>query len=209
MALLTGRSQACYSINGGDVTTDMLLRTAAHLAPTAHRGQKRTGLDEAYIKHPLRVAAMAHAHGLDADAQAAAMLHDVVEDCTGWTYGRLAEAGIPDRTVTLVRLLTKWWVTADCPDNHEDKAEYYRRILTDPAALALKLLDRTDNLRDLRRVLPNKRKWAMAYAGKTIREFSLLSATASGVGLTAIAEEFNVALTDVCVALLSRRTSAK
>ena len=57
-----------------------LLERAQSVANLAHDTQKRKGLDVAYITHPLRVFVAARSIGLSEEAQAAALLHDVVED---------------------------------------------------------------------------------------------------------------------------------
>lgn len=155
-----------------------LLSTARVMAVRAHEGQSRKGLDEPYVAHPIRVAAMAAEAGLAPEAVAAALLHDVVED-TALTLAHLEAAGFPPRTVALVAVLSKWWPD-DLPGQDparyaEYKAQYYAGIVQDPDALVLKILDRTDNLRDMRRTLPGLRKWAANYLRKTKREFAPLA----------------------------------
>jgi hypothetical protein len=65
-----------------------ILRKAAQFAVEAHRDQRREHSGDPYVVHVFRVAAMAAEFGLSIEAQAAAMLHDVVED-TDFTYGDL------------------------------------------------------------------------------------------------------------------------
>lgn len=148
-----------------------LLR-AATFAATAHVGQTRRGLPDPYINHPLRVAQHAAQAGLGEDAVIAALLHDVVED-TAHTWDDLRAAGFTTRAIELARLLTKWWQSGD-EDAEQDKAAYYARILTDDEAVALKLLDRTDNMQDLVRIVPARREFAEKYLRKTRREFAPL-----------------------------------
>ena len=145
-----------------------LLR-AATFAATAHAGQTRRGLTDPYINHPLRVAQHAALAGLADDAVIAALLHDVVED-TVHTWDDLRVAGFSARTIELARLLTKWWESGE-EDVESDKATYYARILADDDAVALKLLDRTDNLQDTTRIVPARRVFAEKYVKKTRREF--------------------------------------
>ena len=54
---------------------------AASFAAKAHRGQMRMGAGEPYINHPLDVAATVACFDADPTVLAAAVLHDVVEDC--------------------------------------------------------------------------------------------------------------------------------
>ena len=142
---------------------------AATFAAAAHVGQTRRSLPDPYINHPLRVAEQAVRAGLDEDAVVAALLHDVVEDTT-LTWEDLRAAGFSGRAITVARLLTKWW-EADDDDATPDKATYYARILEDADALALKLLDRADNLQDVARIVGPRREFAEKYLKKTRREF--------------------------------------
>jgi (p)ppGpp synthase/HD superfamily hydrolase len=148
-----------------------LLR-AATFAATAHVGQTRKGLPDPYINHPLRVAQHAALAGLGEDAVVAAVLHDVVED-TAHTWEDLHAAGFAPRVIELARLLTKWWQSGD-DDAEQDKTTYYARILGDTDAVALKLLDRTDNMQDTARIVSQRRDYAEKYLKKTRREFAVL-----------------------------------
>lgn len=145
-----------------------ILRAATYAA-AAHVGQTRRSLPDPYINHPLRVAEQASRADLDEHAVVAALLHDVVED-TALTWDDLREAGFSERAVTLARLLTKWWEAGE-DDTTPDKATYYARILEDADALALKLLDRADNLQDVARIVGTRREFAEKYLRKTRREF--------------------------------------
>lgn len=146
---------------------------AATFAAAAHVGQTRRGLPDPYINHPLRVAHHAAQAGLDHDAVVAALLHDVVED-SAHTWSDLAAAGFSTRAIALARLLTKWWEAAEGEETERDKATYYARILEDADAVCLKLLDRTDNLQDVARIVTARREFAEKYLKKTRREFAAL-----------------------------------
>lgn len=148
-----------------------ILRAATYAA-AAHAGQTRRNLSDPYINHPLRVAEHAGRAGLDEDAIVAALLHDVVED-TSLNWDDLRVAGFSERAITLARLLTKWWESGD-DDGNPDKTAYYARILDDPDATALKLLDRTDNMQDVIRIVGPRRDFAEKYLKKTRREFASL-----------------------------------
>ncbi len=148
-----------------------LLRAAIYAA-TAHAGQTRRGLPDPYINHPLRVAEHADRAGLGEDATVAALLHDVVED-TAHTWDDLQVAGFTPRAIELARLLTKWWESGE-DDAEQDKAAYYARILADDDAVALKVLDRADNMQDLLRIVAARREFAEKYVKKTRREFAPL-----------------------------------
>lgn len=61
-------------------TTETLLDRALALATEAHAPQLRKGTTLPYITHPVAVARLVADFGGDAELQAAALLHDVLED---------------------------------------------------------------------------------------------------------------------------------
>jgi hypothetical protein len=63
------------------------LNLALQFAAKAHEGQKRKGTDIPYITHPVAVAIIALKATNDEDTLIAALLHDVLEDCDGETFG--------------------------------------------------------------------------------------------------------------------------
>lgn len=64
------------------------------MALAAHEGQRRKGEPTPYVSHPFHVALMLGRVGADEVTIQAALLHDVVEDCDGWTDERVrAEFG--------------------------------------------------------------------------------------------------------------------
>jgi (p)ppGpp synthase/HD superfamily hydrolase len=68
---------------------------ALDVAVEAHRGQTRKGLvQRPYHVHPLQIALLLARLGYGDVVLQAALLHDVVEDCAGWTLARVrAEFG--------------------------------------------------------------------------------------------------------------------
>lgn len=56
------------------------IMNALVVASHAHRDQRRKGIAEPYINHPIRVAAQAQKVGLSTDGIVAALMHDVIED---------------------------------------------------------------------------------------------------------------------------------
>lgn len=106
---------------------------ADRIAARAHAGQvDKAGAD--YIAHPRRVAQRVQPN--TADARAAALLHDVLED-TAVTSDDLALEGIPPHVVHAVELLTRRrGLSSD---------DYYAQIRGNALALAVKLADIADN----------------------------------------------------------------
>lgn len=107
------------------------VQTAERIARAAHAGQTDKA-GRPYIEHPLAVAAQ-----LDTDEEvAAALLHDVLED-TDRTEDDLRRAGIPERVLEAVRLLT-----------HQDGVpylDYVRALRGNPIARRVKRADLRHN----------------------------------------------------------------
>jgi (p)ppGpp synthase/HD superfamily hydrolase len=152
----------------------------------AHAGQTRKGLGTPFWTHPLSVSAKARAAGMDADAIAAALGHDVVED-TALTFADLDATGLfSPRSLALMKLLTKWWPDDAAADvKAAGKPLYYAAILADRDATDLKLLDRADNLDDMARLwaMPgaskSHKKWVARYLAKSLTEFAPFRAVGS------------------------------
>ena len=118
------------------------LEIAVQLACSAHRGQQYPSPEgEPYILHLLRV--MLAVDGFR--VQAAAVLHDVLED-TEVTVEELAAAGLPVDVVDAVVALTHR------PGQSYDR--YVEQVAADAIAREVKLADLADNLANNKR-LPN------------------------------------------------------
>lgn len=160
----------------------ILVSASAVFAAIAHGDQKRKELGEPYIFHPLRVGKMAAQLEMDAAFIAAAHLHDVPED-TSTTLDTIKSL-FPERTTTLVDVMTKWWQSSHPAEAIvANKRAYYDRILSTPDAPVLKLLDRIDNLYDFTRMArmaaPKSHKWAAKYYDRTQRDFKAIVAAVS------------------------------
>lgn len=66
------------------------VEAALRAALGAHEGQTRKGDSTPYITHPFHVALLLARSGADDVTIQAGLLHDVVEDCDGWTPERVA-----------------------------------------------------------------------------------------------------------------------
>jgi (p)ppGpp synthase/HD superfamily hydrolase len=78
------------------------LEHAIAIAAKAHEGQ----VDKAgapYILHPLRM--MMNVRTID--ERIVAVLHDVVEDCPGWSFERLRSEGFSEVVITALDSVTK------------------------------------------------------------------------------------------------------
>ena len=147
-----------------------LISESYRFAEQAHEGQKRLS-GSPYIQHPLEVATLLIELRLDSNTIAAAMLHDVLEDC-GVTRDELVGRFGADITklVDGVTKLSKIEVRPDQKDNPSEsngrqggtlQAESLRKMLVamaeDVRVILIKLADRLHNMRTIRALPPEKR----------------------------------------------------
>jgi (p)ppGpp synthase/HD superfamily hydrolase len=120
------------------------LERAIAIAAEAHAGQ----VDKAgapYVLHPLRM--MLRVSSID--ERIVAVLHDVCEDCPGWTLDRLRGEGFPDHIIEAVRSVTK--------RDGESYEAFVRRAAANQIGRRVKLADLHDNC-DLSRIaVPSER----------------------------------------------------
>ena len=74
-----------------------------------------------------------------------AVLHDVVEDCEGWSFERLAAEGFSAEVIVALKALTKR------EEGEPDYEAYVKRAAASPIAIRVKLADLEDNC-DLSRI---------------------------------------------------------
>jgi hypothetical protein len=114
------------------------LERAVALAAQAHAGQvDKAG--EPYILHPLRMMLTLQTP----EERIVAVLHDVCEDCPGWTFDRPREEGFSDRIVKALDSVTK--------RAGEIYEAFIARAAADPIGRHVKLADLNDNC-DLKRI---------------------------------------------------------
>ena len=119
------------------------LQSVLDFATMAHDGQKRKYTQEDYIVHPVSVCDMVQRHGGSLEQQAAALLHDVVED-TVYTLADI-NALFGHDIATLVQWLT---YTSKPEDGNRSvrKSIDRKRLAQAPAeAQFIKLADMIDN----------------------------------------------------------------
>jgi (p)ppGpp synthase/HD superfamily hydrolase len=108
------------------------------IAAEAHAGQ----LDKAgapYVMHPLRMMLRVSS----TDERIVAVLHDVCEDCPGWTFDRLRAEGFSEHIIQALQSVTK--------RDGEDYEAFVRRAATNAIGRRVKLADLHDNS-DLSRI---------------------------------------------------------
>lgn len=154
------------------MNTELIWR-ASLFAAEAHALQKRKSNHHAYFNHVLRVAHMTWQAGLSEDAVAAAFLHDTVED-TGVKIEEI-ERKFSRRVAELVHLLTQWWPDDAAQDIKKTEIpKYYTAISKDAEAVAIKLFDRADNLKEMARTVHLVPRWAAKYLAKSESEINLI-----------------------------------
>ena len=143
-----------------------LVKAAYEFAARAHQGQvRKTG--EPYLEHPLNTAMILAEFHLDAETLAAALLHDVPEDC-GVSLGEI-EANFGLQVVKLVDGVTKLNKLTSRAQTRETKskvqADNLRKMLLataeDLRVVLIKLADRLHNMRTLG-ALPAEKRHAIA-----------------------------------------------
>ena len=80
----------------------MNLEKAIKIAVEAHTGQVDKG-GNPYILHPLRVMLSLNTE----EERIVGVLHDVVEDCKGWSWERLKEQGCSDKLIEALKSVSK------------------------------------------------------------------------------------------------------
>ncbi|MFH4964378.1 RelA/SpoT family protein [Gaetbulibacter sp. M235] len=137
-----------------------LIRSAFDVALDGHKDQRRRS-GEAYIFHPLAVAKIvAQEIGLDATSIAAALLHDVVEDCDDYNIADI-ERLFGKTVAKIVDGLTK--ISSLSKEKDMDvslQAENFRKMLLtlndDVRVIIIKIADRLHNMQTMDAMRPDK-----------------------------------------------------
>ena len=114
------------------------LERAIVIAAEAHAGITDKG-GAPYILHPLRMMMDL----TSAEERIVAVLHDVCEDCPGWTFERLRGEGFSEEILTALDSVTK--------REGETYEEFALRAAVNPISRRVKLADLRDNS-DLSRI---------------------------------------------------------
>ena len=159
------------------------IERAYRLAEKMHEGQyRKTG--EAYVEHPVAVAAIVHELGLDTTSIVAALLHDVVED-TDITLEEI-EKDFGKETAHLVDGVTKLGKIA-LLTQEEEQAENLRKMLLamsqDIRVMLIKLCDRLHNMRTYEGWKPQKQR------DKALEVMEVYAPIAHRLGISNIKDE--------------------
>ena len=135
-----------------------LIRKAFEVSVEAHSDQRRKS-GEAYVFHPIAVAKIVAAEiGLDASSIAAALLHDVVEDCQRYKIEDIEQL-FGESVAKIVDGLTK--ISNIKKDmNVSMQAENFRRMLLtlhdDIRVIIIKIADRLHNMQTIQSMSEDK-----------------------------------------------------
>ena len=131
----------------------MNLEKAIKIAVEAHTGQVDKG-GNPYILHPLRVMLSLNSE----EERIVGVLHDVVEDCEGWTWERLKEQGCSDKIIEALKSVSKTleeekqFKEMDDPyEKMEHYLQFIQRAKTNKIGRIVKAADIRDNL-DISRI---------------------------------------------------------
>jgi (p)ppGpp synthase/HD superfamily hydrolase len=139
----------------------MNLERAIQIAAEAHEGQ-RDKAGEPYVLHPLRVM-----FGLRSDEERmVGVLHDVVENCDGWSFDRLKAAGFSSTVLDALDSVTR--------RAGEDYKTFVQRAGANAIGRLVKMADLQDNMNLSRIAEPSERdhtqtakyREALAYLSK-------------------------------------------
>ncbi|MGL4722695.1 MAG: RelA/SpoT family protein [Desulfovibrionaceae bacterium] len=135
------------------------IKRAYDITIKAHAGQKRNS-GEDYVCHPLSVAITLSCYKLDEDSILSGMLHDVVEDCEGYTT-ELLRTEFGNDVANIVEGVTKI-TKMHFSTKEEAAAENIRKMIlamsNDLRVILVKLADRLHNLQTLSSLKPYKQQ---------------------------------------------------
>jgi guanosine-3',5'-bis(diphosphate) 3'-pyrophosphohydrolase len=148
------------------------IKTACEFAAAAHQGQKRES-GEAYIQHPLEVAAIVNELAMDATTVIAALLHDVVED-TAVNIDQISKQYGPTVAMLVngVTKLSKLNFQTKQEQQMENLRKMFLAMTQDLRVIIIKLADRLHNMRTLKYLPEAKQK---RVAKETIEVYAPLS----------------------------------
>lgn len=150
-----------------------MIARATLFADQAHDGQVRKFTGLPYISHPMEVMQIVRGVTSDDDILAAAVLHDVIEDCDVTFSDLMLEFG--ERVATLVYQVTN---AADEADGDRIARAYINRAVMANAsadAQTIKLADIISNLSSIDIALECDPAWARMYLEEKIDMINILN----------------------------------
>ena len=182
MEELYGKIEAAMEKSGKQYDAQ-LIEDAFDVAQEAHSGQFRAS-GEPYIAHPVAVALILIEYGMDSEAVAAALLHDVVEDTPVTLEDVKKQFG--ESVAMLVDGVTKL-TKMSFSTKEEQQAENVRKMLLamaqDVRVIIIKLADRLHNMRTMKFKSDSKQRQ------KALETMEVYAPLAHRLGIRAMKEE--------------------
>ena len=182
MEELYGKIEAAMEKSGKQYDAQ-LIKNAFDVAQEAHSGQFRAS-GEPYIAHPVAVALILIEYGMDSEAVAAALLHDVVEDTPVTLEDVKKQFG--ESVAMLVDGVTKL-TKMSFSTKEEQQAENVRKMLLamaqDVRVIIIKLADRLHNMRTMKFKSDSKQRQ------KALETMEVYAPLAHRLGIRAMKEE--------------------
>ena len=182
MEELYGKIEAAMEKSGKQYDAQ-LIKDAFDVAQEAHSGQFRAS-GEPYIAHPVAVALILIEYGMDSEAVAAALLHDVVEDTPVTLEDVKKQFG--ESVAMLVDGVTKL-TKMSFSTKEEQQAENVRKMLLamaqDVRVIIIKLADRLHNMRTMKFKSDSKQRQ------KALETMEVYAPLAHRLGIRAMKEE--------------------
>ena len=180
-----GFDKLLHSMQGNFSENDIeKVKNAFDIADKAHKEQKRRS-GEPYIIHPVAVAQILIGMGMDSDSICAALLHDVVEDTP--TTSEEIRAMFGKDVEHLVDGVTKLGQIPLAASKEEEQSENIRKMFLamsrDIRVIIIKLADRVHNMRTLRFMPEEKRRY------KARETLEIYAPIAHRLGIRAFKEE--------------------
>ncbi len=148
---MEARLKALRDVIAGTTVNVEKINKAYEYALKMHEGQKRDS-GEPYIVHPLSVALICAELNMDTDSICAALLHDVIEDCSDKTSYEEIEKEFGSEVAMIVDGITKL-VNITFENKQEENLENLRKMFfamsKDVRVIFVKLADRVHNMRTL------------------------------------------------------------
>jgi (p)ppGpp synthase/HD superfamily hydrolase len=122
-----------------------MIKKASHYAADAHEGQfRKGGKMKPYITHPIAVSKIVKERGYNIEIQIASILHDIVEDCGGYTLDDISN----EFGTSISRLVDYVSESDKSLPWKERKDDYIRRLKEAPFdAVVVSAGDKLHNLR--------------------------------------------------------------
>lgn len=163
-----------------------MLNEAIIFATSAHNGQYRKYTKQPYILHPLRVLACVANHYkfiYDEHVQAAAVLHDVIEDCNV-NYDDIYEK-FGRRVANYVLELSNPSKGLNLPRAERKRIDREHIATVSQEARIIKLYDRADNIAELNRDLNEKLDVPLDFVKLYLKESKALNKALEGTDIWA------------------------